>query len=118
MTVHEQVRLRRRISHEGTRKPEDVVDMATLGCQQIFTVFKDVVKAQLEPPVRTKGCKTRPFHEARIKDRDHMAHASRGMAIELSDAADGDLEWHKSIRRIYHGQRFFIQGIAPLRARG
>src|SRR6185503_5777248 len=99
------------ISHEGTRKPEDVVDMATLGCQQVLTVFKDVVKAQLEPPVWTKGRKTRPFREARIKDRDHMAHASRGMAIELSDAADGDLEGNKSIRRIHHGQRFFIQGI-------
>ena len=112
MTVHEQVRLRRGISHEGTRKPEDVVDMATLWCQQVLTVFKNVVKAQLEPPVRAKGRTTRPFRDARIKIQKHMAHASRGMAIELSDAADGDLEGNKSIRRIHHGQRFFIQGIA------
>lgn len=77
--------------------------MTTLWRQQILTVFKDIVKAQLEPPVWAEGRKTRPFRDARIQDREHVTHATHGMAAKLSDAADSDLERNKAIRRIQHG---------------
>src|SRR5262245_29594738 len=102
MTVHEQMGLTWRVSHEVTGKPQDVVDMVTLWRHQAFKVFKDVVKAKSQPQVLAEGGKTRPFRDARIKNREHVAHATRGMAVEFSNATDRDLEWNKSLRRIPH----------------
>jgi hypothetical protein len=102
MTVHEQMEIRWRVSHEVTGKPQDVVDMLTLWRHQAFKVLKDVVKAQFKPSVLAEGGITRPFPDARIKNREHMAHATRGMAVEFSNATDRDLEWNKSPRRIPH----------------
>src|SRR5215471_9869497 len=68
VTVHEQMGLRGRVNYEVTGKPEDFVNMAALWCHLAFEVFQDVVKAQLEPPVRTEGRKAWPFQKVRIQD--------------------------------------------------
>jgi hypothetical protein len=102
VTVYEQMGLRERVNHEVTSKPEDCVDMAALWRHLAFEVFKDVVKAQLEPPVRAEGRKTWPFHDAGIKEGEDVAHATRGIAGEFAEAADGDFERNKSLRRIFH----------------
>src|SRR5215831_21111943 len=91
-----------RVNHKVPGKSEDFVDMAALWRHLVLAVFQDVIKAQLEPPVRTKDRKTRPLRKARIKEREYVAHAPHGIAGEFTDAADGEFERNKSLREISH----------------
>src|SRR5215472_11159439 len=79
-----------------TTKGQQLLDIRTLRRDATWVGVDNVVKAQLEPPMRVEDAKGLGLRRAGIEKREHVSDPRLAMQAELADPANRDLERHQA----------------------